>query len=82
MADAYFDQDNITALRVLLLVTTIYLNEVTGDFKNILTTAVTFAQAALAGLNRRSSAGVAGCITRPTPLLSSCPAGDCALCPL
>lgn len=49
---------------------------------NSLTTAITFAQAALAGLDRGSGAGVAGCITWPTPLLSPDPAGDCALSPL
>lgn len=46
------------------------------------TTAVAFAQATFAGLDWGSTAGVAGCITWPAPLLSSYPAGDGALCPL
>lgn len=50
--------------------------------KVILTTAVTFCQAALARLDGGSGAGVTGCITWTTPLLGSCTAGDCALCPL
>lgn len=31
--------------------------------RSVLTAAVTFAQAALAGLDRRSGAGIAGCVT-------------------
>lgn len=47
-----------------------------------LTTAIAFDQAALASLDRRTSTGVTGCVTRAPPLLSSCTAGDGALCPL
>lgn len=48
----------------------------------MLTTAIAFSEAALAGLDRRSVAGVTGCVARTTPLLGSCPAGDRALRPL
>lgn len=50
--------------------------------EQILTTAVAFAQTALAGLDRRSRARIAGCVARTAPLLSSYPTGHCALCPL
>lgn len=85
LTDTYFDQD-ITSIEAVTTGCQIFRSikewQKINYLKNSLTTAVTFPQAALARLNRRSRAGVTGCVTWPTPLLGPCPACDCALCPL